>query len=373
MNAPGLENLEKYAVAKEIRRIRHDAMNYGIGSHEDFLFEMSEVARLFWDKESAAATSAGGFDEYVKFAKEFLQKNITVYDQRIAALSEALSGYSTFSYHNVHMRPQQEMQDELENLTKEKSTLQLLLHLHVADFETDTCRGIKGNFSAVEVARDRLCQPELARASRTIQWLEEEEEVGDINWGAGQRVEYRKTLQHLNSDGRSLSVDAVVSHLDPDSTSREKKRLFPQDAAQDEALLRQCFRLLRAGQEALALRLCEHYGQPWRAASISGGKLWHDHQDQDARRGANGNRRRHLWKSACLQLAASPSVWEKGVYSLLAGQADQLLSEPVLCRSYHDCLWVLLKARLTQHLDDQIQEGFFPNPAAAAGGGGGGG
>lgn len=91
----------------------------------------------------------------------------------------------------------------------------------------------------------------------------------------------------------------------------------------ERALLRTLFEYVRAGELDLAIDMCRQSDQSWRAASLSGGKLWWDPalapgeegygEDEaamevgESERRAKGTVNRRLWKLMCRKIAASVS------------------------------------------------------------------
>lgn len=94
--------------------------------------------------------------------------------------------------------------------------------------------------------------------------------------------------------------------------------LSPQ--AYERAMLRSLFEYVRAGELDLAIDMCRQSDQSWRAASLSGGKLWWDPSLAPGEEGyeddmetameekrAKGTLNRRLWKRMCRKLAVAVS------------------------------------------------------------------
>ena len=78
---------------------------------------------------------------------------------------------------------------------------------------------------------------------------------------------------------------------------------------------------MRAGELDLAIDMCRQSDQSWRAASLSGGRLWWDPalaadgedalgdamDEQMGEQRAKGTLRRRLWKTMCRSLAKAVS------------------------------------------------------------------
>ena len=63
---------------------------------------------------------------------------------------------------------------------------------------------------------------------------------------------------------------------DPDASTRQDRKLADSDHQDEQTLMKHLFTCIRAGQVAEAQELCVNMGEPWRAASIEGWKLYHD-------------------------------------------------------------------------------------------------
>lgn len=85
-------------------------------------------------------------------------------------------------------------------------------------------------------------------------------------------------------------------------------------------MLRSLYEYVRAGELDLAIDMCRQSDQSWRAASLSGGKLWWDPALAPSEEGYDeiemvekeekriqGNANRKLWKTMCRKLAAQAS------------------------------------------------------------------
>ena len=73
-----------------------------------------------------------------------------------------------------------------------------------------------------------------------------------------------------------LTVFTCIIPQDPDAASRQGKQLADSDNCDEQTLTKHLFACVRAGQLAEAQELCVQLGEPWRAASIEGWKLYHD-------------------------------------------------------------------------------------------------
>ncbi|GAA5852447.1 hypothetical protein JCM8547_006786 [Rhodosporidiobolus lusitaniae] len=189
----------------------------------------------------------------------------------------------------------------------------------------------------------------------------------------------KNALKQLKRTGAKPPA-GLVSELDPDAVVRrggaEKgARLEGDDAAYERALLRSLYEYVRAGQLDLAIDMCRQSDQSWRAASLSGGKLWWDptlapgeagYEGEDGmemeelERRTQGNLQRRLWKRMCRKIAASTAVdpYERALYGALSGDVASVL--PV-CTTWEDIVWAHLNALFESH----IEAGLSTSPSGS--------
>lgn len=201
-----------------------------------------------------------------------------------------------------------------------------------------------------------------------------------------------KLKQAIRTTGSSSSSANLVDSLDPDAVNRteaaatannnrNRRTLDMEDANYEKALLRTLFEYVRVGELDQAIDMCRQSDSSWRAASLSGGKLYsddalarasrrirrnaqgaesdmaaaEDDDDEDGdptaeRRIVQGNIRRRLWKSMCRNLASADHVdpYERALYGAISGDLASVL--PV-CRSWEDHLWARVNALLEAEID----------------------
>eukprot|EP00771_Trimastix_marina_P002142 gnl/Trimastix_PCT/3256.p1 GENE.gnl/Trimastix_PCT/3256~~gnl/Trimastix_PCT/3256.p1 ORF type:complete len:840 (+),score=185.20 gnl/Trimastix_PCT/3256:3-2522(+) len=140
-----------------------------------------------------------------------------------------------------------------------------------------------------------------------------------------------------------------VAALDPDAPLRELGALALDDEENEQRFLRGLYELVRSGHLDQAQALCRECGQPWRAASLSGGSLFETNGEE-----SRGNPRRALWKDACEALVReSRYAHERAVYGALIGALDAVL--PV-CASYDDHLWAHMHTALCLREDEALSQ-----------------
>jgi len=185
----------------------------------------------------------------------------------------------------------------------------------------------------------------------------------------------------------SCSEEKIVFH-DP-STSRQKSQMWPKtlgkngknfnidlnnlvgtDEEDETSLLHSVFMMIRAGKIQDACELCTKAGQPWRAASISGGNLMHELVDGQGKASFAGNPKFALWRRTCWKLGRKSaafsgkrgnknnanghldkSSYEAAIYSALGNDFDTLVKSPVL-RDFNDYLWAHFRCMNERSIDE---------------------
>ncbi|BEI86919.1 hypothetical protein CcaverHIS002_0702650 [Cutaneotrichosporon cavernicola] len=150
--------------------------------------------------------------------------------------------------------------------------------------------------------------------------------------------------------------------LDPDFTLRGGT-IAGEDGTYATPLLETLFDLVRHGELDHAVHVCEEGGEPWRAASIMGGRRWDMGgftTERSELTAMSGNRSRALWKKACRAIAknATLSSAERALYAALVSDLSTLLPA---CEGWEDQLWAHVAARLESRIDARWHElgGFW--------------
>lgn len=126
------------------------------------------------------------------------------------------------------------------------------------------------------------------------------------------------------------------------------------------------FTFVRAGDLNGAREFCSKIGQPWRAATLEGFRLFNDrnydvnHNDTSLKSNNQiyfneGNLNRDIWRLMVQSLIKDDRIspYEKATYAALAGFVGPIL--PV-CRTYMDFVWAYLKALYQNILDKEIKQ-----------------
>ena len=161
----------------------------------------------------------------------------------------------------------------------------------------------------------------------------------------------------------------LQSALDSRSSSPVDVQMKPDDEVDDARLLRACFMLFQAGRHEEAMRLVNDCGQPWRAATWTGGEPLTSE--------GGGNPTRGLWKNQCRKIskqmvrlantdsssmmdstgtrALYPSLaYEAAIMSLLSDNVDAALHNPVF-QTWEDGVHAILRSEMGIIEDDVLK------------------
>lgn len=258
-------------------------------------------------------------------------------------------------------------------LMHEKNTWQLLFALYKDrlvtqkedEMEVDEAVIPLGNSEKVVINNLYTTNAKLREYQLMVDWLEEikSEEGAHVGHFSDRTVGWENTLHQLQSAGMTMfgSKKDLVRHLDPDAPFREKRPLHDLDMQDESRLTKQIFIELRRGRIEEAQSLCEHYGQPWRAAILEGWRLHHDpnYEPVDAsglKQPIDGNPRRDLWKRCAWQMADNVNVddYSKAIAGLLSGHLGALLN--IANENWADLLWSYLKTQIDIRVESEIRE-----------------
>jgi len=283
----------------------------------------------------------------------YLEENIKVYDARIAQVRSELHEYQFSKFDSrFNRRSADNVQREIQHLQAEQQTFILLHFLHESREAGAgaSAGGRVSRFSEKERVQRLRADQTLRRYQGVVSWLEDMADVGNIQQRGS--VEYRRTFQAMAQD-ENKRPPGLVEQLDPDVLFRHPdKNVHKEDLTDEAKLVNYVWRYVRAGKVAEAVRLCKTYKQAWRAATLKGGELWHDQQQEGSE--VEGNRRRLLWKLACRKLAEmSPLPAEQAVYAVLGGDVAKVLASGC-CTSWEDCCWAYFKTMLELLEDERL-------------------
>lgn len=213
---------------------------------------------------------------------------------------------------------------------------------------------------------EKLFQRErsLRQAQAIVDWLEQnakdtlEDEFRQTDFFGDLLVGWENTLHALRMG--SGDERRMVTELDPDARSRQKKPLHDLDEQDQSRLVKAIYLCIRSGMLDNAQDLCVRLGQPWRAATLIGWKLCHDPNyestDCTEKHPVEGNASRDVWKRSAWVLTedAALSAQEKAIYSALCGNSGQLLRSGV-CRSWEDYMWALVRSMVDVKVEQEIR------------------
>jgi nuclear pore complex protein Nup107 len=154
--------------------------------------------------------------------------------------------------------------------------------------------------------------------------------------------------EHLNAS----RTEPLVTQLDPDSATRQKRKLEVQDEYFERAIWLGCYELLRRGKNSTEIRAwCLERTEIWRAVSMSG---FPDDDPEDDGTSANPAAS-SLWRRMCFALArkGGNDDYERAVYGILSGDIASV--EPV-CRSWDDFVFAHYNALLRTQFDNFLQK-----------------
>jgi nuclear pore complex protein Nup107 len=156
----------------------------------------------------------------------------------------------------------------------------------------------------------------------------------------------------LNSDRAPL-----VTQLDPDSVTRQARRLEPQDEYFERSIWVGCYELLRRGSSLDGIReWCMERTEVWRAVSMSASPLI-EHGDEESLGPDAASIA--LWRRMCFALAREGGTddFERAVYGLLSGD---LLSVEKVCRTWDDFAFANYNAILRSQFDTYVLSCCLP-------------
>jgi nuclear pore complex protein Nup107 len=150
---------------------------------------------------------------------------------------------------------------------------------------------------------------------------------------------------HLNS----TKTEALVTQLDPDSMTRQGRKLQAQDEYFERAIWLGCYELLRRGRSMEDIKeWCRDRTEIWRAVSMSGLPGQDSPGDEASNYASTA-----LWRRMCHALAKRSGIdsYESAVYGILSGDFSSVV--PV-CQSWNDRLFAhyncLLRSQFEAYL-----------------------
>lgn len=149
----------------------------------------------------------------------------------------------------------------------------------------------------------------------------------------------------------SSSKSPLVTQLDPDSITRQGRKLEPQDEYFERAIWRGCFELLRRGCTPEEIReWCSERTEGWRAVAMSA--LCLSRQDTNTPPEIPPETF-PMWRRSCLAVArqVSSDDYERAVYGVLSGD---LPAVERVCKSWDDFVFAHYNAHLRCQFDSFV-------------------
>ncbi|KAF3764894.1 hypothetical protein M406DRAFT_292118 [Cryphonectria parasitica EP155] len=166
----------------------------------------------------------------------------------------------------------------------------------------------------------------------------------------------------LEPDSASMAGFSYVTQLDPDSMTRQGRKLEPHDEYFERAIWLGCYHLLRRGSTMEEIRdWCTERTEIWRAGTISALPLSalgdDDISDFDPSSFI-------LWRRMCYALVKSGGTddWERGVYGVLSGDIDSVLA---VCKTWDDFIFAHYNALLRTQFDSYLIKQCGPTAASS--------
>ncbi|KAJ2646378.1 Nucleoporin nup84 [Coemansia sp. RSA 1287] len=126
---------------------------------------------------------------------------------------------------------------------------------------------------------------QLAEYVEVRRWLEDTaREFQPVETRKGYLFYTRRSIRTQDTaDSNAMSdTTQLVTDIDPDASSRQRRDIAIEDHEYTTSLLRTLFEYVRRGRMSDAMALCVESDEPWRAASMKGGLFWRDPQLEDA-------------------------------------------------------------------------------------------
>ncbi|XP_055525910.1 nuclear pore complex protein Nup107 [Wyeomyia smithii] len=310
-------------------------------------------------------------------------------DDLIETLDEALNEIDKFAS-QVAIGKERKFVAEESWLTVERDTWKLLFALYKdrlivqkEDNEMDDLPLVNSERAIIEHLY--ASNANLREYQLIVDWLEQtalEQNRMQIGHFTDRTIAWENTLHQLQNVGHTAfgSSREIVKSLDPDAPAREQRPLHDLDVEDQARLSRQIFQEVRFGRIEEAQNLCEHCGQPWRAAILEGWRLHHDPNFEPwtgasaggtlttgMKQAIEGNPRRDLWKMFAWKMAQNLKVdeYSRAMIGAFCGHLDSMLN--VLAEySWADVLWAYLKVQIDIRVESEIRshciKSYLPMP-----------
>ncbi|PVH74721.1 hypothetical protein DL98DRAFT_519060 [Cadophora sp. DSE1049] len=195
-----------------------------------------------------------------------------------------------------------------------------------------------------------------------VQDLQQNADRGDIIAAGWIHTKHAIKGSKLNVAQHSSQIEPLITQLDPDAMTRQKRKLQEQDQYFERAIWLGCYEMLRRGKSSAEIReWCTERTEVWRAVSMSGFPDERSEEDFDS-----GNPESSaLWRRMCFALArkGGGDDYERAVYGILSGDIQSV--EPV-CRSWDDFVFANYNALLKNQYDNYLRTALPTRPVSLA-------
>ncbi|CZT05067.1 related to Nuclear pore complex protein Nup107 [Rhynchosporium agropyri] len=232
-----------------------------------------------------------------------------------------------------------------------------------------------------ELWEDFLEKDELALERKTVlQWLKETadesgEDIsvlvqdlqrnadrGDIIAAGWIHTKHAIKGSKMNVGQSSSQTEPLITQLDPDAMTRQKRRLQEQDQYFERAIWLGCYEMLRRGKSPADIsEWCMERTEVWRAISMGG--FPDERSDDDVDSGDPESSA--LWRRMCFALARKGGCddYERAVYGILSGDIQ---SVEQVCRSWDDFVFANYNALLKTQYDTYLRTALPTSSVSSA-------
>ncbi|KAL2067097.1 hypothetical protein VTL71DRAFT_1521 [Oculimacula yallundae] len=195
-----------------------------------------------------------------------------------------------------------------------------------------------------------------------VQDLQQNADRGDIIAAGWIHTKHAIKGSKMNIAQNASQIEPLITQLDPDAMTRQKRRLQEQDQYFERAIWLGCYEMLRRGKSSADIsEWCMERTEIWRAVSMGGFPDERSDDDTDS-----GNLESSaLWRRMCFALArkGGGDDYERAVYGILSGDIQ---SVEQVCRSWDDFVFANYNALLRNQYDKYLQTALPSRPVSLA-------
>jgi nuclear pore complex protein Nup107 len=213
---------------------------------------------------------------------------------------------------------------------------------------------------------ERTAQNSESDIKSITEQLEAESGKDTQTWTSGWldtkfKLKQEKRLNHMDRHfgeafhGLKANDEAqdLVTQLDPDAPTRQKRALAKSDEYYERALWMVCYEMLRRGVPwGEVSEWCKDKNEAWRGISLGAA----DETHPDGVPNLSGPTAGYLFRRMCYCAAiGSRTQYEAAVYGLLSGDVETVES---VCRSWDDHLYARYNALLLSRFDEYLLKNY---------------